>query len=167
MRNLLAIALLAIALPASAIAKDFELGNDAPVATIAIPDDWTSHEFDNGVEGTSPDGLYVAAEVVPASDVKSATEGAIKYLMDQGVTIGDVTAESKDTDKLVSNGLEYAFVDWNGKDKDGDAAIELFIYDMSKQNGHFLVLTAWGPPALQKPEMESYQSILKSVKAAE
>lgn len=163
MRSLIAIALIAFALPAAAFAGEFKLGTEKPLATITMPEDWETNEFDNGVEGTSPDGLYVAAEVVQAADAKGATEEALKYLISQGVTIGEVTAESKDTDTLEVNGMPYAFVDWSGKDKEGDAAVELIIYDMTKQNGNFLILTSWGPPALQKAEMDSYQSVLKSV----
>jgi len=164
MRKLLAIAALAFTLPMTAFAADFNLGDDKPVASISVPDDWSPEKYDNGVQGQSAEGVYFFAEVVEAADGAKAVEGALKFLEEQGVTITEVISEPKEGEKLTVNGIDYSQFDWKGKDKEGDTTVQLALYDMVQQNGHFLILTTWAPPEVKQSELEGYISILKSVK---
>ncbi|MBV9219311.1 MAG: histidine kinase, partial [Methylobacteriaceae bacterium] len=56
MKKLLLTTALALALPGFAFAATYKIPDDAPVAAITIPDDWSSKPIDNGVDATSGDG---------------------------------------------------------------------------------------------------------------
>ena len=164
MRMLLAIAALAFTLPFAAAAADFKLGDAKPLASITVPDDWSPEEFENGVQGESADGVYFFAQVVEAADGAKAVEDALKFLEEQGVTITEVVSAPKEGETKTVNDLEIGIFDWNGKDKEGDASIQLVIYNMVKENGHFVILTTWAPPEVKQGELEGYVSMLNSVK---
>ena len=164
MRMLLAIAALAFSLPLTALAADFNLGDDKPVASITVPDDWSPDKFDNGVQGESADGVYFFAQVVEAADGAKAVEDALKNLEEQGVTITEVVSAPKEGEEKTVNGLNFGIFDWKGKDKDGDASIQLVVYNMVKENGHFVILTTWAPPEVKQSELEGYVAMLNSVK---
>lgn len=164
MRSFLAIAALALTLPFSASAADFQLGDAKPLAAITVPDDWAPETFDNGVQGQSPDGVYFFAQLVEAADGGKAVEDALKFLEEQGVTITEVVSAPQEGETKTVNGLEFGIFDWKGKDKEGDTAIQLVAYNMVKENGHFVILTTWAPPEVKQSELEGYVTMLNSVK---
>lgn len=156
--TLAAIAALAMAFPAEA--KNFTIGDNGPVAVIAIPDDWSAEEIDDGVEATSPDkAIYVAAEAVEVRDVAEATKEGIKFFTKQGVKIDPSTQKQTET-KI--GGLNAVSIMWSGTDKDGPAQVSLTFVILNDKNS--VLLTYWGAPAAAEKNGPALSGIANSLK---
>lgn len=160
MKRLLLIGLMALALPASALAETFTMPDSKPAASITIPDTWETEEIDDGVEATSPDKLvYIAAEFVKASNVEDATKEAITYLIENGVEIDAATKKEK-TFKIGE--LEAFEVEWKGKDSDGPTEVSVAIVVISPKK--LMFLTYWATPEGGKANEADLGAIALSVK---
>ncbi len=161
MKKLSALVLLVLAgatLPASA--ATFPVPSENPVATVSFPDGWASEPYDGGIESTSKDGgIYVAAEMVEAKDVKAATEDGLKFFEKQGVKIDPATMKTKD---IKINTLDAFDLTFTGKDKDGPANVSLTLVN-SNAPGKFLLLYYWGSDAAEKANMADLKKISDSI----
>jgi len=163
MKKLLLTTVLALGLPNLAFAATYKLPDEAPVATVTIPDAWSSKAIDNGVDATSDDGtVYVAIEVTAGKDVKDATVEAIKFLAKNGVTIDETTAKQSDG-KI--NGMDGAEIAWTGKDKDGPTNVSLSFIAVSDDK--LLLLTYWASPDGEKKNAKELGAILQSIVKAQ
>lgn len=160
MKRLLLIGLMALALPASALAETFTMPDAKPAASITIPDTWETEEIEDGVEATSPDKLvYIAAEFVKASNVEDATKEAIAYLIENGVEIDAATKKEK-TFKI--GDLEAFEVEWKGKDSDGPTEVSVAIVVIAPKK--LMFLTYWATPEGGKANAADLGAIALSVK---
>jgi len=156
----LALALTIALLPACAFAKSFSIPSDAALASVSIPDDWKPSTYDNGVEGNSPDGtIYVAAEVVTATDVKSTTEEALKLFIKQGLKIDENSTKQSD---FKVGGMDAVEVSMTGTDDTGVADVSIAIVGLSADK--FIFLTYWGSPAGAKANDAALGEIINSLK---
>jgi hypothetical protein len=161
MRNLLAVALLALTIPTMAHAKVFTLGDAAPVATIDVPDSWEPETYDNGVAGTSPDGMYMSAEVVDAADLAGAVTVGIEYFQGEGVVLDDSTMKSGN---VKMGAYDVVMREWHGKDKDGEAVITLGVVLLSEAK--MMLVMSWAAPDVDKLNGPDMQKMLGTVAAA-
>src|SRR5579862_7548611 len=139
MKKLLLSAMLMIGVPGLALAGDFKLPSDTPVATVSIPDAWSPHEYDKGVEANSDDGkVYLAVEVADGKSAEDAVKETIAFLQKSGVTVDDSTSKQS-SGKL--NGMDGAQVSWEGKDKDGPTHVALIFLAPSPDK--MILLTYW------------------------
>ncbi len=159
--NKLAILLLAaLVAPSAALAANFNVPEDKPLASVIVPDSWSPNSYDGGVEGTSSDGTtYVAFEVVEANDVGTATKAALETFVKGGVEIDFKSAVQKDT-KL--NGLDAFEFAYNGTEKGKPATVSLTLALVDPT--HFLVVSYWGSPAGEKANMDDLIKIEASIK---
>lgn len=161
MRKLLAAALIALTIPTAAYAKVFTLGDDAPVATIDVPDTWEPEEYANGVTGSSPDGMYMSAEVVNADDLEGAVTEGIQFLQGEGVTLDDSTMKSGN---VKMGAYDVVIREWHGKDKEGEAVITLGVVVMSETQ--MMLVMSWATPEIDKINGPDMQKMLATVAAA-
>lgn len=159
MKKLL-LALTIALLPTCAFAGSFPLPAETPVASVAIPDDWKPNVYEGGVEGNSPDGtIYIAAEVVTATDIKSTTEEALKLFIKQGLTIDEGSIKQSD---LKAGGMDGAEISMTGKDKTGPADVSIAILAVSAEK--FVFITYWGSPEGAKANDAAIGQIVNSIK---
>ncbi len=161
MLKILSIALLTIVVPGLAQAKVFELGDDKPVVSLDIPDAWEPSEFENGVAGTSPEGLYMVAQVVKAASIKDATGEAISNLIEQGVEIDGDTIKQGEDFKL--NGMDATTIDMTGKDKEGDASVTIALIIINPEQ--VLLISTWSTPEIDKQAAALIGPIAQSITA--
>ena len=142
--RLLAIAATAALLFATAAhAAEMKFPSTEPVASITLPDGWTPSETDTGMEVNSADGsIYLSVDVAEPKDTEQVAKDAIEWLGKQGVTV-DLSTQKQSQDKI--NGRDIFYIDWSGKDKEGDASVGLAALVLSAET--ILVLTYWGDPA--------------------
>jgi len=164
MKKLLLTTVLALGLPSFAFAASYKLPDgDAPIATVTIPDAWSSKAIDNGVDATSDDGsVYVAIEVTNGKDLKDATAEAAKFLASNGVSIDETTA--KQTEGKI-NGLDGVEIAWSGKDKDGPTNVSLSFIAVTSDK--LLLLTYWATPDGEKKNAKELGDILSSINKAQ
>ena len=149
-----------LALPASAFAKEFKLGDDTPVASITMPDKWEPSAIDDGVEGTSPDKeTYIAAEIVKATEVKEAGDEAAKFFKKSKIKLD---ATSKKESEIKINGLPAYDITWNATDEDGPTHVSLTIVAVSETK--MLLLTYWGSAAGETSNKTDLMAISSSIK---
>lgn len=161
MRKLITVALMALTIPSLAHAKVFTLGDDAPVATIDVPDTWEPETYANGVTGSSPDGMYMSAEVVNAADLEGAVTEGIQFFQGEGVTLDDSTMKSGNV-KMAN--YEVVMREWHGKDKEGEAVITLGVVVLSETQ--MMLVMSWAAPDVDKLNGPDMQKMLETVAAA-
>jgi hypothetical protein len=160
MKTLLLAAALALSLPSFAFAGDFKLPSDAPVATVTIPDTWSPHEYDKGVEANSDDSkVYLAIEVAAGASVDDAIKETATFLQKSGVTV-DQSTMKQDSGKV--NGMDGAQVSWDGKDKDGPTHISLTFIAASADK--MLLITYWATPDGAAKNEKALDEIIASLK---
>ena len=144
-----------------ASAKTFKLGDEKAVATITIPDSWNPEEIDDGVEATSKDTeTYVAAEIIKATDIKSAIDEGLAFFKKQGVTINQASLEKKEA-KM--SGFDAVSLQGTGKDKDGPTHVSLTLVIISGEN--IVMLTYWGTATGEESNGADLSKIAASIKA--
>ncbi len=161
MRILLATALLALTIPTAAYAKVFMLGDDAPVASIEVPDTWEPEAYANGVAGSSPEGMYMSAEVVEAADLEAAVTAGIEFLQGEGVALDDSTMKSGN---VKMGAYDVVFREWHGKDKEGEAVVTLGVVVMSETQ--MMLVMSWATPDVDKVNGPDMQKMIATVAAA-
>jgi len=163
MKHAVAFALSTVALVAApAYAKTFPIPAENPIATVSIPDTWSLHDYEGGVEGSSPDGkVYIAVEQVQADDVKAATEEGVKFFAKQGV---DIDFDSLKTQEGKINGLPAFDMDMAGKDKDGPTEVDLTLVGTNASD-KFLMLYYWGAPDAAQANLKDLKAIADSIQA--
>ena len=140
MKTLIAAALAAFAFSGMVQAAEMKFPSSEPVASITLPDGWKANETDSGMEVTTPDeSIYLA------------------------VDIAEPKTEKQSQDKL--NGRDIFFIDWKGKDKEGDASVGLAALVLTADT--VLVFTYWGDPAEEKKNGAAVLGILQSIKPVE
>ena len=150
---------LSLGLPACAMAEVYTMPDNKPVVSITIPDDWETEEIEDGVEATSPDkNVYIAAELVKASNVEEATKEALKYLVDNGVVIDAATKKEK-TFKIGE--LEAYELGWQGKDEDGPTEVSVAIVVVAPKK--LMFLTYWATPEGGKTNAAALGAIALSI----
>ena len=160
MRILLVAALLVLTIPTAAYAKVFTLGDDAPVASIEVPDSWEPETYEDGVSGTSPDGMYMYAEVVDAADLEGAVTEGIKYLQGEGVSLDDATMKSGN---VKMGAYDVVLREWHGKDKEGEAVVTLGVVVLSEDK--MMLVVSWASPEADKKNGPDMQKMLATVAA--
>ena len=163
MARLIVAALAALLMmPVAAFAKTFPIPSDDPIATISIPEKWEPQPYEGGVEATSADGaVYVAVEMVRASDVESATTEGIEWFAKQGVKI-DVN--SLKTQEVKLNGLDAFDIEMAGEDSKGPTQAGLTLVATNAQ-GKFLMVYFWGSEKGQQDNIADLKSIAQSLQA--
>ena len=159
MRKLLLAALLALALPATALAKNFSIGDATPFASVTVPDNWDPEEVDNGVTANSPDGTYVSLEAVALGDLEKSITENLKYLAGEGVSINDSSLEKGDGE---IGGIKFVFRKWTGTDKDGPTLVTLAIAVLDEERT--VVMTTWSAPETDKSDGPALEAIAGSIK---
>jgi len=162
--RLLAIAATAALLFATAVqAAEMKFPSTEPVVSITLPDGWTPNETDTGMEVTSADGsIYLSVDVAEPKDTEQVAKDAIEWLGKQGVTV-DLSTQKQSQDKI--NDRDIFYIDWSGKDKEGDASVGLAALVLSADT--VLVLTYWGTPGEEEKNVAAIVGILKSIKPVE
>lgn len=163
MKKWIAAASAVLMMSSAAYAKDWQIPSNRPVAQLAMPDKWDSHETDTGLEGTSDDGaVYFSVDIASPKKMDNIIDDAAKFLDNQGVKIDTSTQKLKE-DKL--NGKDIVYISWSGNDKDGPASVGLAVLILDEKT--VLVLTYWGTQGDEDKHMPEIGQILDSIKAAE
>ena len=160
MRNMLVAVLLALVLPMAAEAKSFKIGDDAPFATVSVPDSWGPEEIDNGVSGNSDAGTYVQVEAVALKDIEGTITENLKYLAGEGVSINDSSLKKGEA-KI--NGVDLIISEWHGTDKDGEAVVTIAVAVLDAERT--VVMTTWSSPDAEKADGKEIEGIAGSIKA--
>ena len=114
------------------------------------------------MEVSTADGsIYLAVDVAEPKDTEQVVKEAIEWLGTQGVTV-DPATQKQNQDKL--NGRDIFYVDWKGKDKEGDASVGLAALVLTAET--VLVLTYWGDPAEEQKNAAAVGGVLTSIKPA-
>jgi hypothetical protein len=147
-------------LPAGAFARSFTLPASNAIAVVTLPDAWSSKEIEDGVESSSPDkSVYVAIEVVEATDVAAGVEESIKFLLKSGVEV-DAATEKKTEFEI--NGMKAFEIGWTGKDSSGPTGVSVSVVVVDAKN--LLLLTYWGSPAGTAANQQALGEIVRSIK---
>lgn len=163
MKTLIAAALAAFAFSGMVQAAEMKFPSSEPVASITLPDGWKANETDSGMEVTTPDeSIYLAVDIAEPKETEQVAKEAIEWLGGEGVTV-DPKTEKQSQDKL--NGRDIFFIDWKGKDKEGDASVGLAALVLTADT--VLVFTYWGDPAEEKKNGAAVLGILQSIKPVE
>lgn len=141
-------------------AKVYSIPAEDAIATVNVPDDWTTNETDRGIELNSSDsGIYVDIEGVKANDVGTAVEDSVKLLASQGLEIDESTKQTSDTE---ANGLKMHDFLYKGKDKDGPTNFSITLVETAVPD-EFLMVTFWGSDAATKANEKTISAIANSV----
>ncbi|MCV9997828.1 histidine kinase [Pararhizobium sp. YC-54] len=163
MKKTLAAAVIAAFLPAVSHAATLNFPSDAPIASIAIPDNWGPKETETGIDATSDDdAIYISIDVADAETTDKVVEDAVAFLEKNGVKI-DASTQKESNEKL--NGMDMTNLDWSGSDSDGDVSVGLSL--LSPKEGKLLVITYWGTKGMQEQHGPELQAIITSLKPAE
>lgn len=163
MRFLVIAATAALLFATAAQAAEMKFPSTEPVASITLPDGWTPNETDTGMEVQSADGsIYLSVDVAEPKDTEQVAKDAIDWLSKEGVTV-DLSTQKQSQDKI--NGRDIFYIDWKGKDKEGDASVGLAALVLSAET--VLVLTYWGTPGEEDKNVAAIVGILKSIKPVE
>ncbi|SMD14600.1 histidine kinase [Rhizobium sp. RU36D] len=161
MKRLLIAAAAAILSFTAAQAGEMKFPSDAPVASITLPESWIGKETDTGIEVSSEDdAIYFFIDVADVKSTDAVITDAIKFLSDNGVTIDPASLKESKDQKL--NGMDIAFLEWNGTDKDGPASIGMAIAAASAEN--LLVLTYWGTKGDEEKHAVELGTMIDSLK---
>ena len=162
MKSLIIAATAALLFATATRAAEMTFPSSDPVASITLPDGWTANETDSGMEVTTADGsIYLAVDVAEPKETEQVVKEAIEWLGTQGVTV-DPATQKENQDKL--NGRDIFYIDWKGKDKEGDASVGLAALVLSAET--ILVLTYWGDPAEEQKNATAVGGVLNSIKPA-
>ena len=158
--KLRAVTALTLSLMASlASAKPFELPDSKPIVTITLPDAWDPEEIPKGVQANSPDtGIYVSFELGETKNTDKVVLEGVKFLAESGVKI-DPDSEKRGEGKV--NGIDMITIDWTGVYDGKVAKVSLSIAILSPTK--IGLLTYWGSPAAEKKYGAQLDSILKSI----
>lgn len=163
MKSLIIAATAALFLSSSAYAGEMKFPSSDPVASITLPDGWKANETDSGMEVTTADGaIYLAVDVAEPKETEQVAKEAVDWLSSEGVTV-DLSSQKKSEDKL--NGRDIFYVDWKGKDKEGDASVGLAALVLTAET--VLVFTYWGDPGEEQKNAAAIKGILDSIKPVE
>lgn len=164
MKRLITAAAVAFMLIAPAHAGEMVFPSDEPVASITLPEHWIGKETDTGIEvSTEDDAIYFFIDVSDPKGTDAVIEDAIKFLTTSGVTIDQATMKESGNEKL--NGMDIAYLSWDGTDKDGPASIGMAIAVASPEK--LLVITYWGTKGDQEKHAAELNAIIQSLKPAE
>jgi hypothetical protein len=154
-------AVLALVFAAPAAAETYKIPDDAPIATINVPDDgWDVTMIDRGIEAsTDDDEVYLAIEGVPMKNLVELVGDTVKYLNRAGVSVDKAT--EKETTGTI-NGMEMHDIGWGGKDKDGDVLVHLMIVAVTPKQA--VLFTYWASPEGDKKYDEQIVKIIRSIK---
>lgn len=163
MKSLLIAAVAALLFVTAGHAAEMKFPSSEPVASITLPDGWTANETETGMEVTTADGsIYLAVDIAEPKETEQVVKEAVEWLGTQGVTV-DLASQKQSQDKI--NGRDIFYVDWKGKDKEGDASVGLAALVLTAET--VLVLTYWGDPAEEKKNASAVGGVLNSIKPAE
>ncbi|MBO3759272.1 histidine kinase [Ciceribacter sp. L1K22] len=163
MKSILLAAMLAFALPVSGFAATLNLpSDDAPVATVTIPDKWSPTEIDHGIEAVSEDeAVYISFEVADEKSMDKIIEDIFAFLEDNGVTV-DPKSQGESDNEI--NGMKVSTIEWEGEDESG--AINVGVTIFAPTPGKIVIMTYWGNKEEQEKHLDDFVAILASVKPA-
>jgi hypothetical protein len=162
MKTIVLAAAAALLMSTTVHAAELSFPSDDPVATMTIPDDWSPKETDTGIDATSPDdAVYLSVDVADAGDTDATVKAAIKYLMDQGVTVDEKSAKQ---DQGTLNNMPLFTIEWRGNDKDGPVTIGLAAVTVAADKN--LVFTYWGTKGAEDQDQAKITEIMRSLKPA-
>jgi hypothetical protein len=162
MKTMLYAALMSALFSTVSYAATLDFPSDAPIASIAIPDDWGPTETETGIEATSADSaIYISIDVADAKTSDKVIDDAVAFLEKNGVKIDAATQKTSD-EKI--NGMDMSNFDWTGTDNDGAVNIGLSV--LSPKPGKLLVITYWGSKGTQEKHGPELMSIIQSLKPA-
>jgi hypothetical protein len=160
MRNLLLAAAAALIFAATAQAGEVTFPADDPVAVITVPDGWTAKEDDGALDVSSPgDSVYLGIEAADAAEAKATMNEWAKWLVEQGVKVDDKTR--KDSTGTV-NGMQYAAIDADGTDKEGEVSIFFAALELNKDTQ--VLFTYWATKDEQQKYIAAVRDVMRSVK---
>lgn len=162
MKKILLAALMAVALPLSAVAGTFNLpSDDKAVASVTIPDSWSPNAIEHGVQAvSSDDAVYISFEVADEKSMDTLIEDVFAFLEENGVEIDpDTQGESEEE----INGLTMSILEWEGKDSDGPVSVGVLMF--APKPDKLVVMTYWGTKASQDKHNDTFVKILASLKA--
>jgi hypothetical protein len=163
MKSLFIAAAAALMLATTATAAEMKFPSAEPVASITLPDTWTANETDTGMEVTTADGsIYLGVDIAEPKDTEQVVKEAIDWLGTQGVTV-DLATQKQSEAKI--NGRDIFFIEWKGKDKEGDASVGLAALVLSAET--VLVFTYWGTPGEEQKNATAISDVLNSIKPVE
>lgn len=161
MKRLLIAAAAAILSFTSVQAGEMKFPSDDPIASITLPESWIGKETDTGIEVSSEDdAIYFFIDVADVKGTDAVIADAIKFLGDNGVTIDPASVKESKDQKL--NGMDIAFLEWNGTDKDGPASIGMAIAAVNAEN--LLVVTYWGTKGEEEKHAADMGAMIDSLK---
>jgi hypothetical protein len=160
MRNLLLAAAAALFVATTAQAGEVKFPAGDPVAVITIPDGWTAKEDDGALDVSSPeDSVYLGIEAADAAEAKDSMNEWAKWLVGQGVKVDDKTR--KDSTGTI-NGMAYAAIDADGRDKEGPVSIFFAALELNKESQ--VLFTYWATKDEQQKYLPAVRDMLRSVK---
>ncbi|MCL6706365.1 hypothetical protein M8R20_05085 [Pseudomonas sp. R2.Fl] len=164
MKKILIAALLAVALPVSALAGTFNLpSDDDAVASVTIPDSWSPTEIEHGVEAVSDDdAVYISLEVADEKSMDQLIEDIFSFLEDNGVEVDPATQGETENE---INGMKMSVIEWEGKDGDGPVSVGVVMF--SPKPDSLVLMTYWGTKGDQDKHSDDFVGILASLKPAE
>lgn len=164
MKSILFAALLAVALPVSGYAATFNLpSDDAPVASVTIPDSWSPTEIEHGVEAMSEDeAVYIALEVADEKSMDQLIEDIFSFLQENGVTVDPETQGESENE---INGMTMSIIEWEGEDESGPVSVGVVMFAPNPDK--LVLMTYWGEKGGQDKHSDDFVEILASVKPAE
>jgi hypothetical protein len=149
-------------LAAPAFAKTLGLPNEEfAIASIDIPDAWEPEEVPNGFSGTSPDKAVYLAVVAVDSEKGMEAELNDTFAMLEEEKV-DLDKSTKSEDKFKVNGIEASEITYQGKDKDGPAAVTIAFVPIKDK---VVVFTYWVSTENEKKHQKEVGKILNSLKA--
>ncbi|CAN5522892.1 hypothetical protein BH20VER1_BH20VER1_24090 [soil metagenome] len=157
---------LAIAASLSFVALSAETvkvpNEEAPIATITIPEAWNSEPIDDGVAANSPDEAIFLAVVVVSSEkgMDAEIEDTFEMLKEHKV---ELDPASKKENKFEINGLAAEEMLFQGKDEDGPVAVSITFVTIKDK---VVVLTYWVSTAEEKKHEAEVGKIVNSLRPA-
>lgn len=142
-----------------ALAKNFAIPADDPIATIQLPDDWKPSEIDYGTSAVSPDkDVFFSVEYAGGKDVDGMTALNESWLKENKIKLlGD---PQKGKDNL--NGLDADLLLYEATDEDGPTRVTFGFVSAGK--GRVIMLTLWASAEQRKAHSAEIAAILSSIK---
>ena len=155
---LLAVAVLLTAAPASA--KNFAFPAKNPIATIMIPDTWTTEEITYGYSAKSPDDdVFFSVEYATGARIDKMLANNTAWM-----TENKITSSKEPVEKAINiDGIDSKLLTVVGTDENGPTIVD-FVF-MPAGDNRLIMLTLWASDEERKANAADISAIESSVKA--
>jgi hypothetical protein len=162
MRFLLAAALLAVSI-SHARAETVEVRPKAPVATLAVPDDWIATPSPRGIQiRTEDEEVYIWAETYKPHELETIVAEHNAYWREQGVNI-----TGRDLSQHTENGVSWQVVSQNAT-YNGDPTVLMYMeFDLGLPSKSNILITYWASPEGHKEYEDEVGKLIKSMAVTE